>query len=184
MENKEIELKFKISEDIHKMIVKDLNTCAKKVSESRLIDTYYIPEFRDFEINGVTQECVRIREKENSNVLCYKKIHYEANPIYCDEYETNVNNKSQMENILFALGFKIQMVIDKTRVSYIMDKFEFDIDYVKDLGYLLEVELKDENAYDQIYNFVSKYGLSKSDVTYEGIQILMKKALHAKQKDK
>ena len=184
MKNKEIELKFKISQDTYNKILKDLESCATKIGENRMVDTYYIPNFREFEINGVTQECVRIRESNNKSVLCYKKIHYEANPVYCDEYETLISDKTQMENILFALGFKIQMVIDKTRESYIMDKFEIDIDFVKDLGYLLEVELKDENAYEQIFGFVKKYGLSKSDVTYEGIQILMKKALLAKQKDK
>ena len=178
MNNKEIELKFKITDEMYKNIISDLEKCATKVSESRLIDTYYIPYFREFEINGVTQECVRIRENEKGNTLCYKKIHYETNPVYCDEYETLVSDKNQMEKLLFALGFSIQMVIDKTRVTYKMDCFEFDIDFVKGLGYLLEVELKEENAdIEEIYKFVSKYGLKKDDVTYEGIQILMKKAL-------
>ena len=85
MENKEIELKFKISEQIYSSLIKDLESNATKISENRLIDTYYIPDFKEFEINGVTQECVRIRESNNKNVLCYKKIHYEANPVYCDE---------------------------------------------------------------------------------------------------
>ena len=70
------------------------------------------------------------------------------------------------------------MIIDKTRFSYKLNNFEFDIDYVKELGYLLEVELKDENSsIEEILKFVSKYGLTKSDITYEGIQILMKKAM-------
>lgn len=179
--SKEIELKFKISEDVYKQILTDLNTNAKKIGESKLIDTYYIPIFKEFEINGVTQECVRIRQTEKENILCYKKIHYEANPIYCDEFETKVSDKENMQNILFALGFSTQMVIDKTRYSFSLDKFEIDIDFVKDLGYLLEVELKDNNAsLEQIYNFVEKYGLTKNDVTYEGIQILMKKAMASK----
>ena len=179
MKNKEIELKFKISEDIYKKIIIDLDASATKTGESRMVDTYYIPDFREFEIDGVTHECVRIRQTEKGNVLCYKKIHYEANPVYCDEFETMVADKEQIENILFRLGFSVQMVIDKTRVSYKKDNFEFDIDFVKDLGYLLEVELKDENAdIEEIYNFVKVYGLTKDDVTYEGIQILMKKALN------
>ena len=145
------------------------------------IDTYYIPDFREFEINGETMECVRIREENNNSTLAYKKIHREANPVYCDEYETRVDNKEQMEKILFALGFKVQMVIDKTRESYKINELEFDFDSVKNLGELMEVELKnDSNDVSVIYEFVSKYGLSKKDVTYEGIQVLMKKALGMK----
>ena len=184
MKNKEIEVKFKIAEGTYQKVVADLDVCAIKTAESRLVDTYYIPDFREFEIDGVTQECVRIRQDEKGNTVCYKKIHYEANPVYCDEFETKVEDKDQLENILFRLGFSVQMVIDKTRVSYKTDKFEFDIDYVKDLGYLFEVELKQDGAdIDEIFKFVEPYGLTKDDVTYEGIQILMKKAMAEKSKN-
>lgn len=175
---KEIELKFKINEEIKKTIIKDLEGYAKKKGESHLVDTYYTPYFKEYEIDGVTQECVRIRENEKGNILCYKKIHYEANPIYCDEYETKVENKDQMEKFLFALGFSVQMVIDKTRVTYKLDNFEFDFDSVKNLGELMEVELTEGDNVDEIYNFVKKYGLTQNDVTHEGIQVLMKKAMN------
>ena len=146
-----------------------------------MIDTYYITNFKNFEINGETIECVRIRENEKGSVLTYKKIHKEANPIYCDEFETFVSSKQQMENILFALGFSVQMIIDKKRVSYKMDNFEFDFDSVKNLGELMEVEIISENSsVEEIYNFVKIFGLSQQDVTYEGIQTLMKKAMKKK----
>ena len=181
MNNKEIELKFVINKDIKNKLLNDLQSTAVFVGSSRLIDTYYIPYFKEFEINGETMECVRIRESETLCVLTYKKIHREANPIYCDEYETVIDNKTQMENILLSLGFSVQMVIDKTRQSYSLDKFEFDFDSVENLGELLEIELKDnsENV-NAIYEFVSKYGLSEKDVTYEGIQVMMKRALNIK----
>lgn len=181
MDNKEIELKFVITKEIRKKIINDLEKVCSKPLTQQLVDTYYEPDFRHFEVNGQTNECVRIRECKNQVVLAYKKIHREASPVYCDEYETIVLDKTQTENILFALGFNIQMVIDKTRVSYKLDNFEFDFDSVKDLGELLEIELKDENAsLNDIYNFVSKYGLSKKDVTYDGIQVLMKKTMQLK----
>ena len=75
MKNKEIEVKFKISEVTFKNIIADLQTCATKTGEVRLIDTYYVPDFREFEIDGKTRECVRIRENESGSALCYKKIH-------------------------------------------------------------------------------------------------------------
>lgn len=181
MDNKEIELKFVINNEIKNKIIADLKKVAIKTAESRLIDTYYIPYFKDYEINGETMECLRTREKDDKCTLTYKKIHRESSPVYCDEYETKVASKQQLENILFAIGFEVQMVIDKTRVSYKLDNFEFDFDSVKNLGELMEVELTDNNASTKsILNFVAKYGLTSSDVTYEGIQILMKKAMGIK----
>lgn len=84
-----------------------------------------------------------------------------------------------MENTLFALGFNVEMVIDKTRETYLVNNLELDFDLVKNLGELLEIELKDNSSdINEIYNFVKKYELSKKDVTYEGIQNLMKKQLN------
>ena len=66
------------------------------------------------------------------------------------------------------------MVIDKTRETYLVNNLELDFDSVKNLGELLEIELKDNSSdINEIYNFVKKYELSKKDVTYEGIQNLM-----------
>jgi predicted adenylyl cyclase CyaB len=181
MKNKEIELKFNIKKETREIIIRDLKTQTTLSSSLRQVDTYYIPYFSEFEINGETMECVRIREENGVNTLAYKKIHREANPIYCDEYETTVESKEQLEKILFPLGFTVQMVIDKTRESYKLGEFEFDFDSVKNMGELMEVELKsDESSVDAIYEFVSKYGLTKDDVTYEGIQVLMKKAMTSK----
>ena len=177
MDNKEIELKFKINENIKSQIIEYLDANGSRRGSSRQIDTYYIPNFKDFEIDGRTIECVRIRECERGSILTYKKIHYEASPIYCDEYETLVD-KDQMEKFLFALGFSIQMIIDKTRTCYELGSFEFDFDSVVGLGELMEIELKGEyKTLDDIYQFVQPFGLTKSDVTYEGIQMMMKKAI-------
>ena len=93
MKNKEIELKFVINSQIKDDIIKVLEDRGQKKSETFLIDTYYIPNFKDFEINGETIECVRIRENEKGCILTYKKIHKEANPIYCDEFETFISSK-------------------------------------------------------------------------------------------
>lgn len=179
MKNKEIELKFIVDKTIREKVISDLAKTATKTGESRMIDTYYIPDFREFEINGETMECVRIREANGKNVLAYKKIHREANPVYCDEFETEVSSAEDTEKILFALGFGIQMKIDKARVSFRLDNFEFDFDSVVGVGEFMEVELKSDDATtDDIFEFVKKYGLTQSDVTYDGIQVLVKKAMN------
>ena len=178
MKDKEVELKFQIDIDTKEKILEFLRVNGQPLHSFRMIDTYYIPNFKDFEINGETHECVRIREKDNKAILCYKKIHREANPIYCDEYELTVSSKAEMEKILFALGFSVQMVIDKTRNSYIYQDFRFDFDDVVGLDPIMEIELIDAEGMDvdRIYKLVAKYGLSEKDITYEGIQVMMKKA--------
>ena len=184
MKDKEIELKFLIDNKTKQNIIADLEKTAQKGKTKRQIDTYYIPNFAEFEKDGETMECLRIREQNEKSVLCYKKIHREANPIYCDEYETEISSKDQMEKVLFALGFEIQMVIDKERVSYRLGDFHFDFDSVKNLGELMEVEIDssaNENvSVDDIYSFVAKYNLTSKDVTYDGIQKLMKVAMAKK----
>ncbi|MBQ3158182.1 MAG: class IV adenylate cyclase [Clostridia bacterium] len=180
MKDKEIELKFVINEKIKDAVIKDLKD-AKYLGETHQVDTYYIPDFRDFEKDGETVECVRIREDKNGVVLCYKKIHREANPVYCDEYETKIEDKDEMEKILFAFGFTVQMIVDKTRNSYALNNLRFDFDSVKSLGELMEVELKgDDVSVDDVYMYVKKYGLSKENVTYDGIQKQMKEVMRGK----
>ena len=157
------------------MIEDNLKNTAKFESEKRQIDTYYIPNFKSFERNGETQECLRIRESNGKTILCYKYIHRDADPVYCDEYELELSNKESMEKILFALGFSVQMIIDKVRKTYSYENFEFDLDCVNGALDLFEVELKDNNAsVDTILEFVKKYGLTREDVTYRGIQLLVK----------
>jgi len=120
---------------------------------------------------------VRIREKGKAQ-LTYKKIYRDSTPVYCDEFETEISSAEQTEKILFALGFSVDIKIDKTRTTYKMGEFEFDFDSVKNLGELLEIELKEENAdINKIIDFVKNFGLSKKDVTYAGIQNLMKKKI-------
>ena len=88
-----------------------------------------------------------------------------------------IADKTQMEKILFATDFEVQMVIDKTRESYKLGKLEFDFDTVLGLGELLEVELKDETEdVAVIFNFLKPYGLDKKSVTYKGIQTMLKEA--------
>lgn len=181
MKDKEIELKFIINKEIKNAILNDNIENFEKISNFRVVDTYYTPNFKDFEINGETMECLRIREDESGFTLTYKKIHRECDPVYCDEYETKIEDAEQIEKILFSLGFSVQMKIDKIRETYRLNNLEFDFDTIENLGEHLEIELKDESStVEQIYDFVSKYGLTKNDVTYKGIQVLMKEALNNK----
>ena len=62
MKNREIELKFVITQNQRNLILNELETEARFEGEKRQVDTYYIPNFKSFEENGETKECLRIRE--------------------------------------------------------------------------------------------------------------------------
>ena len=177
MGNKEVEFKFQITQKQKEDIQKELNATAEYLGKTRQVDTYYIPDFKQFEINGQTMECLRIREVDDNKTLGYKKIHREVTPVYCDEYELKIDDKTAMEKILFSLGFEVQMVIDKTRETYRLGGLEFDFDTVCGLGELLEVELINQNEEPSVvFEFLKSFGLSKENVTYKGIQVMLKEA--------
>lgn len=182
MSNIEMEYKFLITENQKSEILEYLNKNGEFISSSHQKDVYFIPKFRDFEINGQTAECVRVRTTDKGSVFCYKKIHREASPVYCDEYETKIEDAESLEKILLAIDFEIQMTIDKTRTTYKLGDFEFDFDSVKNLGELLEVEFKgcDLDKFDEVFEILSKYNISKTDANYDGIQMLMKRKLGLK----
>ena len=177
MSNLEYEYKFLINEFQKKEIIEFLNKNGQYIGSSYQKDVYYIPKFRDFETNGETTECLRVRTTEKGSVLCYKKIHREANPIYCDEYETKIESAEEFEKILLAIDFEIQMTIEKTRESFRFGDCQFDLDEVKDFGDLIEVEFKgDEIAeFDKIFEILNKFNIFKENANYEGIQMLIKK---------
>ena len=45
-----------------------------------------------------------------------------------------------IKQIFNNLNFKIDAVVNKTRKVYKKDETEFDIDYIENLGYFLEIE--------------------------------------------
>ena len=63
--------------------------------------------------------------------------------MYCDEYEVEIDNKENLDRILNVLGLEQIAVVDKTRVNYLyLDKYEISLDFVKTLGYFIEIEVK------------------------------------------
>ena len=177
--SKELEYKFLISETQKSKILEFLKINAKYLGEFLQKDTYFVSKFRDYEIDGETMECLRIRTTKTGSVLCYKKIHREANPIYCDEYETKIEDAENLAKILLATEFIEQMVIEKTRQSFLFGDCEFDFDSVKNLGEFVEIEFKgkDESKFDEIFLTLSQFGIFKENANYDGIQKLMKQKL-------
>ena len=64
--------------------------------------------------------------------------------MYCDEYEVEIDNRENLDIIFNILGLEKIVVVDKHRKTYYyLDKYEIAFDFVKELGYFVEIEVKD-----------------------------------------
>ena len=67
-----------------------------------------------------------------------------------------------MEKILHALQFEVIAIVNKTRLIYMyQDKYEISLDYVKELGYFIEIEVKKYDK-DILYEYDDLLKLARS----------------------
>ncbi len=131
----EIEIKLQIDESDYKRIKKLLESKSENIKEVKEIDTYYNTPLAKYE-----QECLRIRLEDNKYLLSYKCFDSEN---VRSEYETLIDNFSNLEEILYHLGCTKKGVISKNRIKIMFkEKYEFSLDKVEDIGIFLEVEVK------------------------------------------
>lgn len=129
----ELELKLKVDNDTYEKVLNRFNS--NKCEKLEQIDTYYIPEFKDF-----NDEWLRVRNENGKNILSYKK-RLEDN--YREEIETIIDNYSNLDLILTNLGFKVKGRVSKNRIKILYkDKYEFSFDDVKNIGLFIEIEVK------------------------------------------
>ncbi|MBU3934704.1 class IV adenylate cyclase [Patescibacteria group bacterium] len=136
---KEIELLFKIDEEIVKKVrskLKDL-----KVNKSREVDVYFYPPDKDFLISENGRENLRVRQSGSKKELTYKKVIYNKGT-YSHSIEKNVDvsNIEDLMDILEDVGFRKYITIDKEREIFKDKNFITTIDNVKNLGLFIEIE--------------------------------------------
>ena len=94
--------------------------------------------------------------------------------MYCDEYEVEIDNETNLSKIFEILGLEEIAIVNKTRTTYFyLDKYEVALDYVKDLGYFIEIEVKkySEEAvkeYDNLLKLAQKLELNLNDIDKKG----------------
>lgn len=150
----ETEIKVKISEKEYKELIQLLKNKAKFIKESRQLDTYYQPTYRNFLNDKEINEWLRIGERGNKKILNYKNWH---DNMYCDEYEVEIDKSDNLDKIFNILGLEKIAIVDKDRKTYFyLNKYEIALDYVKELGYFIEIEVKKytENPIDEYNNLL------------------------------
>ena len=170
-DNIEVEIKIKLSKTRFEKIKKVLSKIAKRIKSSHHIDAYYNPIYKSFLKPKYPFEWSTIRERDGIVKLNYKHWYPEGvkNTTHCDELETKISDKIQMQKILKALHFENFVTIDKKRLAYEYKKeLEIALDQVKGLGYFIEVESINntggvQKAHKKLLEFLQKeLGISKT----------------------
>ncbi len=172
----EIEIKIKLSEI---EFINLENKCKEKavfVSEMRQMDTYYTPCHKIFTKLEYPYEWLRIGRRGTKNILNYKHWYPEgeANSTHCDEYEVEFDDVERLVKIFNALDLKEICEVDKQRKIYLYnDTYEISLDYVKGLGYYVEIEYKKDTdkpeiIYEEIINFAKEWNLNLANIDRKG----------------
>ena len=82
--------------------------------------------------------------------------------MFCDEYEVEIDNAQNLEKIFKVLDLEKIVVVDKKRKTYLyLNKYEIALDSVKNLGYFIELEVKNYTK-DPIDEYSDLLKLAKS----------------------
>lgn len=94
--------------------------------------------------------------------------------MYCDEYEVEIDNSDNLDKIFNILGLEKIAVVDKQRKTYLyLNKYEIALDYVKHLGYFLEIEVQNYSKdpideYNELLKLAKKLNLSLNNINKKG----------------
>ncbi len=185
-DNKEIEIKIPVSEAKYNEVKEKLKNYFIKHSSQK--DTYYTPAHRNFVAEKYPFEWLSIRERGDKKILNYKHFYPERAEVntHCDEHETEIKDKEQIEKILKALDFKELIIVKKERSTYEQDDYEIALDKVDELGCFIEIEsVKHKETIEKtrqaLFNYAKTLGLGNEEADKRGYPylILKKKKLIA-----
>ncbi|VVB80769.1 CYTH domain protein [uncultured archaeon] len=181
--NKEIEIKIPVDNKTFSRVKERLSTLAKFEKKSNQTDSYFTPCHRNFVEPKFPFEWLSIRSRGGKNIICYKHYYPEnaETNTHCDEFETEIVSKDQIEKIFSVLNFKKMVTVEKERETYLFkDEFEIELDDVKELGCFIEIEaVKDfgsvEETRDKLFQFAKKLNVDASKADKRGYPYLMMK---------
>ncbi len=169
----ETEIKIKLSKEEFGIIGNIMKNKAKFLKNNKQYDTYYQPLHRKFlkKNKETINEWLRIGIRGNKKILNYKNWY---DNMYCDEYEVEIDNDKNLDKIFGILGLEKIAVVNKIRNTYLyLNKYEVALDYVDNLGYFIEIEVKkyDDNAikeYDNLIKIAKNLNLNLNNIDKRG----------------
>jgi len=175
MLNKEIEIQVNI-ENI-KPLLDFLRDNAIFQKEIHQIDEYFSPNKPKFIEFRPVREWLRLRNSNGIYSVNYKNYHYDKDgkSIYCDEYETKLEDIDKINKIFKALNYDLLVVVDKIRKVWNYKDYDISIDSVKDLGNFVEIEyigeddkINPKEATKEMVDFLKNIGCGKIKRNYVG----------------
>lgn len=169
----ETEIKIKITKSEFDFLKLYLEENANFLTETNQTDTYYQPTHRKFlkDNNDEITEWLRIGIRGNKKILNYKNWYDNK---YCDEYEVEIDDEYNLEKIFIVLGLEKLVVVNKIRRTYFyQEKYEIALDYVENLGYFIEIEVKEYNKnakeeYDSLLKVAKDLKLNLANIDKRG----------------
>lgn len=174
--NIETEIRVKLTEKEYQELELFFINRSQFLNETKQVDTYFQPTYRNF-VNKekifnkeVITEWLRIGQRGNKNILNYKNWYDN----YCDEYEVEIDDVESLSKIFKILGIEEIAIVDKVRKTYFyLNKYEIALDYVKDLGYFIEIEVKKYTRdamteYDQLLKIAKDLSLNLNAIDKRG----------------
>ncbi|HUW21599.1 MAG TPA: class IV adenylate cyclase [Candidatus Bathyarchaeia archaeon] len=175
MRDTEIEIQVKIenSQDLLNFLEKK----ARFISKKHQIDEYFTPSHRNFIGIRPAKEWLRLRNSDGKFSITYKNWHHDKDgkSHYCDEYETEIAKIDQLKKIFTALDFKLLVIVEKTRKTWVYHHYEISLDSVRKLGDYVEIEyqghdkkVKPEEITGKMISFLKKLKCGKIERNYLG----------------
>ncbi len=165
---REIEIKLKVNnlEELEKKLKE--NGCEIS-DEIKQHDVVYAKVGDTHDYDKAYEGCitVRIRNQDGISILNLKQ--QKSNEMDNLEYETIVEDREAMHQILLALGWKPEVEVKKIRKKGKLGEYEICLDNVEELGTFVELEkMTDDNAdvekiREELFETLKPYGLSKKD---------------------
>ena len=157
-----------------KVRIPDINAFRRKIKnkynfirKEKKIDDYYTLE----NLNSYPKKSLRIRKREEVYEINFKqKLSYIKGVHVKDEHEFVIRNIAPFIELIEDFGFKRWLRKEKTTELYNIGKnFNIEINYVKKLGWFLEIEYlckKSEINYSRkkVLEVVKKLGINKREV--------------------
>lgn len=186
--DREIEVKLEIMEKDYEKYLSLLLKNGSNHTKKEQNDIYFSPKYRPFFGGDIEDECLRIRIMNDKYILSYKKIFFgnSDDDIHLEEHESEILNLEQVIKILECLDIEKVLTLHKVRNSFIYhDIFEISLDNVFDLGYFIEIEVKDNtlsvsDANQKLKELISSLELNLSSRNLEGYANMLYEKIYGK----
>lgn len=148
--------------ELNKIIACDNVSCL--CSEDNLIDYLDNNKLIDFinKFHNNSKKWIRVRQTNDKTTIAVKHIlaNNGSDLQQMLETEIEVSNINEANNLLEALGYVYKSYQEKERITYVLNKYELDIDTWPGIPTYVEIEGESE---DDLKNILNKLGYSMKD---------------------